>query len=168
MKISHLQKYYFVYMLLAVLWAVLGRAIFGVGGWLGFLMVILLLPAMVLYVVVTGATIFLRNRRSGYVFSAQMKTMVMLTLASLVVFGATVIDSGDTADSTQSLLTSLFGVNGENGAGSVVMFLSGALAWFSTIASVVLLAVVGILSFNDNKSNKRSDTTRVTVPSVRK
>lgn len=151
---GRLQRLLFWWFVLAVLWIIVGKSLFGAVGWLTAIMLFTVAPFLLVYGAVLWAVVKVRNKRSGYIMSRTLHLLVIALLVILFVFGFTIIDGGDTKDSGMSALTSIFGINSANGANSPLMDLSGRLSGNSIVLSILLLpTILGLAVFEKRRKS---------------
>lgn len=146
-----LQRFLFWWFVLAVLWIIVGKSLFGAVGWVTAVMLFTVAPFLLVYGAVLWAVVKARNKRSGYLMSRTLRILVIALLVILFVFGFTIIDGGDAKDSGMSALTSLFGINTANGANSPLMELSGRLSGNSIGLSILLLPTILVMALFEKR-----------------
>lgn len=149
-----LQRFLLLWFLLAVLWLIVGKSVFGVVGWITIIMFFTVAPFLLVYGTVLWLIVRARNKRSGYLMSPVLQTLVIVFLANLFFYGLVMVDGGDTAESGKSVLTAAFGVNLENGPESPVMRLTESLSGFSIFLSTVLLPTIPLVALLENRKPK--------------
>lgn len=124
---------------LMVVWITIGRAFFGVGGWLLFVGFLFYMPWAGVYITVTGLMLRHKNQQ-GYVMSKPVQRAFIGLLFCMFVAGLTMVEFGDAPNSTQSLLAAIMGQPPGDGSGAIVQ-VSSIIANVASIAHLVLAAV---------------------------
>ena len=151
---GRLQRFLFWWFVLAVLWIIVGKSLFGAVGWLTAIMLFTVAPFLLVYGAVLWAIVKARNKRSGYLMSRALRFLVIALLISLFVFGLTVPDAGDNRDGGTSALTSMFGVTYANGADSPVIKLTEWLSGKTIFLSILLLpTILGMALFEKRRKS---------------
>ncbi len=146
-----LQKLMVLWFIGAAFMLTLGRSFLGSGGWMTILYIFTVAPFLSFYGLFVSAIVYVRWKKTGYVFSRWMKAALGIFLVATGVHSVTLVDGGDTNESINSVLTNVMGVNGQNGMDSPLMNLSNSLANVSKVVIVVTLVAMLLLAFLDGR-----------------
>ncbi|UPK76527.1 hypothetical protein MU582_07815 [Nocardioidaceae bacterium SCSIO 66511] len=129
--------------LLCVGWVWIGRAFFGVGGWM-FIVLLALVPILLLALTLTTALVFVQQLpyERGRITLGQAIAQTIVW-AAMIGFGAFLVDYGDAPESDASVLTEIVGrtdstlrVSSQASALCAVVFI-GAYVW------LLVLLIIG-------------------------
>ncbi|WP_394942040.1 hypothetical protein [Psychromicrobium sp. YIM B11713] len=123
------------------LWVAIGRGLFGSYGWYMLITLILIAPALLLVQGAAVMTVTIRTFRAGRreLPKGNRNSLISLTLSSLI-YGFTLVDFGDTPNSSRSALTALAGEH-LNGV-SAVISLFALLAMIGSAIAYLVTAIV--------------------------
>jgi hypothetical protein len=123
--------------LLAALWVLAGRLVFGVFGWMVLVLLLTIVPVIVIYAIVLTIVVALRQRTYRYRKWGPFMTSVVVTLAALFVVGIFMPDGGDSKDSAASALSVLLGDRTNSGIIGASGVIVGWAIFVATIAAIV-------------------------------
>lgn len=136
---------------LVPIWVLLGRSIFGVGGWGQIGMTFTLVPAFFVYHVVLLAVFLSLSRKPVFIQKSTAK--LLAAYYSLhVLYQFTFVDGGDTPESVKSVFTVFFGKSIE-GASMIISNISFIV--LCIVAAWVILDVVRLSRVVSPKTRKK-------------
>lgn len=146
-----LQKLFVLWFIAAAFMLTLGRAMLGSSGWIMVISILTVAPFLSFYGLIVSAIIYTRWKKTGYIFSQWMKNILIIFMFSTLTLSLTIVDGGDTSEGVTSVLTRIFGINGENGMDSPLMNMSLLVANISGIVMVITLILMFVLAFVDGR-----------------
>ena len=129
-----LDRFIPLYYLVMAVWVGIGRTVFGSSGWTGLVTVFVYAPIILIFGMIVTAILSKRYKKSGYILSEFQRLIVIFHILSMFVYGLTVVDGADTADSASAAMN-IFSTS------IVTNDLSGILALLSQNA----MAIIGVL-----------------------
>jgi hypothetical protein len=129
--------------LLAAVWVLMGRLLFGVFGWMFFVLLLTVVPVIVIYGAVLSLIVAIRQRKVVYRAKGPFMIALAVTLLGLFALGLSVPDGGDTRDSAGSALTVIMGQKSDSQAVNA----SGRLASWSIFVTLVGAVATFVLAF---------------------
>lgn len=133
----------FAAFLVAAVWVLVGRLLFGVFGWMFFVLLLTIVPVTVIYGAVLSLVVAIRQRSFVYPAKGRFMVALFVTLFGLFMLGLSVPDGGDTRESAGSALTVLMGNKSDEQALSA----SGRLASWSIFVTFVAAVTTFVLAF---------------------
>ena len=124
-------------------WVTFGRIVFGVFGWMVFVMILTLAPLTVVYGSVLAIIVAVRQRTYRYRRRGPFVVWTAGTLVALFIAGAFVPDAGDSKDSGSSLV-SVLAMDRSNGE---LIAVSGAITGWAIFAALVASVMAFIFAF---------------------
>jgi len=134
---------------LIALWVLAGRLVFGVFGWMVFILLFTLVPVIAIYGIALTIIVAIRQRTYRYRKWGPFMTWVAITLVALFIVGLFMPDGGDSKNSASSALSVLMGDRANKGLSGI----SGAIAGWGIFASAVAAIIAFVFAFAERRKN---------------